>query len=59
MLGWCHKIHIYLLDYTKRLPAPTPQVRTEQINTGTRAEWRGEGAAGEWEKGGGLELFQY
>ena len=38
----------------KRLPAPTPQGRVEQIERGTWAVWSGEGAAGEPEKGWGL-----
>ena len=39
----------------KRLPAPTPQVRTEQSRTGTRVEWRREGRRRESRRwGGGL-----
>jgi len=34
----------------KRLPAPTPQGRLEQIGRGTRVEWRREGVAGETKK---------
>ena len=38
----------------KRLTAHTPQGRPEQIGTGTQAEGRRDGAAGEPKKGLGL-----
>ena len=56
MLEWCHKIHIYLLDYTKRLPAPTPQGRVEQIG-GHPDGVKAIGGAGEPKNRGGLEFI--
>ena len=42
----------------KRLPAPTPQGRADQIWRGTRAEWRREGGGGrDEEKGWGLVVI--
>jgi len=34
------------VNWNNSLSAPTPQEQVEQIWTGTRAEWRGEGRGG-------------